>query len=417
MLRIAKITGVGVVLGLLATACGSDGGTPTAPASEQTKEVKVELFSWWVNPGEAEALQALIDLNKSQHAKERIYNAAEDSGTDAKQVLQDRLAADDPPDLFQQNAHDMRAFLAANPGKIEPLDDLFAAQGLNDVVVPEVLDDVSVGGHVYSMPVNIHRENSLFYNKEIFSANKLKPPTTVEEFFTVCDTLKAKGITPVATSYQGWIQRIMFNSLAMGRMGGREFVDEWTGKKAMDQAALGAAIDDLARVLDDYSNADAGDADFGWTNAAQAVFDGKAAMFFHGDWAKGYFVQLGWTPNVDFGVVGAPGAADTFWYGVDVFALPTGAKQPAGARDFLTTVASVEGQVDFNSIKGSSPMRLDVPGSSLDDMGREVLLDLNDAAVRSLVSNLSAWDTALGDYATSRDKDALMQVYADNPPE
>jgi len=28
-------------------------------------------------------------------------------------------------------------------------------------------------------------------------------------------------------------------------------------------------------------------------------------MFLHGDWAKGLFVQLGWEPGTDFGVVGA----------------------------------------------------------------------------------------------------------------
>jgi glucose/mannose transport system substrate-binding protein len=266
------------------------------------------------------------------------------------------------------------------------------------------------------MPVNMHRENALFYNKQIFADNDLEPPTTVAEFFEVCEALKAAGVTPVATSYQGWIQRIMFNSLAMGVMGAQEFGDQWNARKPLDQAALGDAIDNLDRVLTDYANQPA-DMDFGWTQAADMVHDGEAAMFFHGDWAKGYFVQLGWTPNTDFGVVGAPGAADMFWYGVDVFALPTGAPHADAARDFLSTVASIDGQVGFNRIKGSSPMRLDVPSSRLDDMGKDVLADLQGAAVRSVVRNKDAWDTALSAHAMDRDKDALIQAYLDNPPE
>jgi len=397
-------------------ACSSDEGAKDAPHTG-SEAVTVELFSWWVGPGEAEALQALVDLNKDRFPKERIYNAAAETRTDAKQLLADRLSEGDPPDLFQVNAHDLGALVHESPGVLEPLDELFADQGLMDSVVPEVIDDVTVDGHLYAMPVNIHRENALFYNLEIFARYDLKPPTTLPEFFSVCDTLKENGVTPVATAYQGWILRIMFNSLAMGNLGARKFADQWSGKEPMDEQALADAIDLLDRVLTDYSNANAGDADFGWTNAAHAVYDGEAAMFFHGDWAKGYFDQLGWTPDVDFGAVGAPGASDLFWYGVDTFTQPTGAKQAEAARDFLSTVGSIDGQVAFNTIKGSSPMRLDVPASKLDSMGRAVLADLHDASVRSLVHNRDAWDAALAEFAVSRDKDALIAAYRDNPPE
>lgn len=407
---------LGITMSASVIGCGSD-DSQVKNTTTGSQAVTVELFSWWVGPGEAEALQALVDLNKQRFPKERIYNAAADTRLDAKQLLADRLAAGDPPDLFQLNAHDLRGFVSENPGVLEPIDELFVDQGLMDVVVPEVIDDVTADGHLYAMPVNIHRENALFYNKEIFSRYDLAPPTTLAEFWSVCDTLKKHGVTPVATSYQGWILRIMFNSLAMGSMGSQKFVDEWSGKEPLDEGALSDAIDLLERVLSDYSNANAGDADFGWTNAAKAVFDGEAAMFFHGDWAKGYFDQLGFTPDVDFGVVGAPGASDLFWYGVDTFTLPAGAKQGEAARDFLSTVASVDGQVAFNTIKGSSPMRLDVPARMLDTMGQEVLADLHDAKVRSLVHDQDAWDNALAEFAVSHDKQALLSAYRENPPE
>ncbi len=396
--------------------CGSDDSAPQ-DTGDSGKDVRVELFSWWVGPGEAEALQAVIDLNKERFPNQRIYNAAAETRMDARQLLADRMAANDPPDLFQVNAHDLRALLDEDPGSLEPLDELFAEQGLTEAVVPEVIDDVTVDGSVYALPVNIHRENALFYNKEVFDRYELEPPTSVAELFEVCDALKGHGVTPLATSYQGWIIRIMFNSLAMGNMGAQKFADEWTGKEPLDVQALGDSIDLLERVLNEYSNDDAGDADFGWTNAAQAVFDGRAAMFFHGDWAKGYFDQLGWTPDVDFGVVGAPGASEMFWYGVDSFTLPSGAKQEQAARDFLSTVASIDGQIAFNTIKGSTPVRLDVPAKLLDPMGRQVLLDLEQAKLRSLVHNRDAWDVALGEFAVSRDKAALLAAYRDHPPE
>jgi glucose/mannose transport system substrate-binding protein len=407
----------GLTLGALTTIGCGDGGSMTTGTGGTggTTETTIELFSWWIAPGEAEALQSLIDLNKTNHPDERIFNAGAVSGMDNRTILMQRLAANNPPDLFQQNAHDLRTFLATNPGSLAPLDDFFTAQGLNGVVLPEILADVTVDGHIYSMPVNIHRENTLFYNKQIFAANNLQPPTSVSELMQACATLRAAGITPIATAYQGWILRIMFNEIAMGSMGADAFHDFMTGGPR-DDAALMAAIDLFGDVLTNDINATAGGTDFGWTNAADEVAAGRAAMFLHGDWAKGYYEQLGWSPGVDFGVVGAPGAADMFWYGVDTFSLPVGAPHPAAAKDFLATTGSIAGQVGFSKLKGSSPIRTDVPLNQLDSEGRATLIDLMNARYRMLVVNYDAWDTAFVAFSQNHDKAALFQAYVDNPP-
>lgn len=424
--KIALLAG----LALASTHCGDDdassstgaeGGTGnsqgTAGATGEAQEDVVEMFSWWIAPGEAEALQALLDLYRDEHPESTILNAAEESGSDARDELTRRIGADDPPDLFQENANNLPVFLEDHPDGLESLDTLFEDLELNDTLFPEVIDNVTVDGQIVAMPVNLHRENSLFYNQDLFDANGLEPPTTLEELLAACDTLKAAGVTPIATSYQGWIQRIMFNSIAMGSMGAGEYYDYFQSGGAENADALRDAIDVFAQILESYINDNAGEADFGWQEAAQAVYDGDAAMFLHGDWAKGYFVQLGWEPGPDFGVVAAPGAADLFLYGVDTFAIPTGAKNPAGARDFLAIVASPEGQVAFNTLKGSSPIREDVPLDELDPLGRATLQDLSDATFRMLVATPLAWDDALSAFATDRDADALFQAFTDNPPE
>jgi len=412
-MRIAFIFST-IACGSALVGCGSSGQTSGAGGGGGTQTV--EIFSWWIAPGEAEALQALVDADRAQHPSDRIFNAAASSGDNARTLLADRLANNNPPDLFQQNAHDLPAFLAAHPGSLQALDDLFVAQGLDTAVLPDVITDVKVGGKIYAMPVNIHRENALFYNKQIFADHHLTPPTTVAELLTVCAELKQVGVTPIATSYQGWILRIMFNSLAMGSMGTEAFHRFMTGG-TRDDAALRAAIDLFGNVLDNYINAsEAAGANFGWTEAAHTVSAGQAAMFFHGDWAKGYYVQLGSTPGVDFGVVGAPGASDLFWYGVDTFSLPVGAPHPEGAKNFLATVGSTAGQVAFNKLKGSSPIRPDVPRSQLDSEGQTTLDDLKNARYRTLVVGKDIWDSAMLSFAMTRDKNALFQVYVDNPP-
>jgi glucose/mannose transport system substrate-binding protein len=411
----------------LAAGCSGDGDAAKDGAggsSTTTEAVQVEVFSWWTAPGEAEALQSLVDLHADNYPNERIYNAATDpkvisGGTEAKAVLQERLEKGDPPDAFQTNAFELkRGFIAASPGLLEPLDDVFEAQGLVDDLAPEALSDVTVGGHYMAVPVNIHRENGLFYNKSVFADNGLEPPTTMAEFLDVCAKLKEAGVTPLAISTsQGWIINKVFISLAVGTMGPDDFVKTFVDKEPVDEALLSPVVDVLDLVLTDYIDVEGAAVDgFGWTQAADAMKDGTAGMFIHGDWAKGYLMQVGATPDVDFGVVNSPDAAGVFVYGMDVFAVPAGAKHPEGALDWVRTISSSEGQVAFNEYKGSSPVRLNVPNKGLDKMAQSIYSEFKEAKHRIPAVGLpSAWDDGFVQLAKDHDKQALLQIMLDNP--
>ena len=299
-----------------------------APAREL-----VEIFSWWSALGEAEALEALIATHEKAHPDARIFNAAAASGTRAREWLGERLDKNEPPDIFQQYIHQLRAVARHVDEKEMPLDDLFDRLGLRQAVFPELIHDITRDGHIYSMPVNVHRENTLFYNRRLLAAHHVAVPTTVPEFLAACRKLKAEGVVPVATADQGWILRIIFNALAAGQMGGEAYHAYFTGSRRFEVTPFREAVDLFAEVIENYVNADAGDDGFGWTNAAQALYDGDAAMLLHGDWVKGYLQQLGWSGETDFGVVAAPGTSELFLYGVDAFALARGARNEAGARN------------------------------------------------------------------------------------
>src|SRR5690606_13698285 len=129
-------------------------------------------------------------------------------------------------------------------------------------------------------------ENALHYNKRIFADLELEPPTTLDEFLDACETIRAAGIVPLATSHQGWIQRILFNALASASMGPEAYKAFFTGEAELDEPALREATALYDRVLTDYVNDSASNPNLGWTQAADLVLDGEAAMFIHGDWAK-----------------------------------------------------------------------------------------------------------------------------------
>jgi ABC-type glycerol-3-phosphate transport system substrate-binding protein len=199
-------------------------------------------------------------------------------------------------------------------------------------------------------------------------------------------------------------------------MGSEKFHEYYTGKLPPDDPDFKASIALLADVLEKYTNQDAGEEGFSWTNAAQAVLNADAAMFFHGDWAKGYLVQVGGRAGVDFDVSAAPGSTDMFLYGVDVFAMPRHAPNELAARALLTTIASPIAQAAFNRVKGSSPPRTDVPVEQLDPIGQAAMRDLKNARYRMLVRSRPPWDVAIGIFASKRDQAELLKAYVEYPP-
>jgi len=404
---------------VVTSSCSSSNGQNSRANNDAAAPVQLEVFSWWVEPGEAEALASLIEQHQSMFPLETVYNAATDplvtsGGVEAKEVLLTRLAQGDPPDTFQTDAGELPTFAA---GILEPLDSFYAEQGLSNALVPEAISDVTVAGHLLGVPVDIHRSNGLFYNKQVFAQNNLQPPTTIDEFLTVCAALKQAGITPLALSSEPWIMDMVFTSFALATLGPDDYVTYIINQTPVDPARFAALADLLDVVMTNYVDAQAmADPQFGWTQAADAVYAGTAGMYLHGDWAKGYWTQLGWTPNVDFGVVASPGSDGVFMYNTDSFSVPAQAKHLSAGNDWLKTIASAEGQVKFNELKGSSPVRLDIPIARLDPMAQEIYADLKQATLRvPSVGMLEIWETAVVQLAKDHDKTAFVKVLIDNP--
>jgi glucose/mannose transport system substrate-binding protein len=394
---------------------GEGGAGGEADPGEQV----LQLFSWWKAPGEAEALRALKDTYTAKYKGARVAEQA----TPTAGTWQEELAAkidDSPWDVAQMSASDVTKFLKDHPGTLAPLDKLYDDAGLDDVMIKDIRDVVTVDGHPYGVVTGIHRNNAFLYNKQIFDEQGLEPPTTVAEFIEVSNKLLDANITPVASDFDTWVLRILFDEILAGTMGATGFDAFIKGDvKATDadvEAQLTSAIDTFDKILTDYVDVDRSTAeDYDWTSAAQDLHDGNAAMLFHGDWAKGYLVYLGWDPGVDFGVLGPPGASDLFVYGADMFVLPSTAPHPTLANEFMGVVASPEGQVAFNSYKGATPMRTDVR-DQLDEPGQLSLDGLINAEVRMPGHANAGWDAGIEAFAKDHDKAALLEVYQTTDP-
>jgi glucose/mannose transport system substrate-binding protein len=400
--------------------CSSSADDAAPPASgPETSADEVQVFSWWVAPGEADALQALINSYRGKYPSGRVVQFTKTSSVDWTTILGQDIDKG-KWDVVQSSAAGLADFMTAHTGSLQPVDDIYAEPTLAASVIPIIAKAAAVNGHAMGVVTGVHRNNAFHYNKQIFSAQKLNPPTTIAEFLDVCAKLKAVGVTPVATTFDTWVLRFMLLDLAMGTLGAtpyESFIRGTTPATDPDlTAGLTSAVDTWVTVITDYVDVTAAKATgYDWAKATQSLYDNKAAMFFMGDWVKGLLVKLGWTPGVDFGVSGPPGANDLFVYGADAFALPTSAPHLTNARNFLAVVASAEGQVAFNRQKGSTPMRTDVR-ALLDDPGKLSLDDLQNAKVRVPGHDSAKWDTAIETFLTDGNKAALVQALLDSRP-
>ncbi|MEJ7651909.1 MAG: extracellular solute-binding protein [Chloroflexia bacterium] len=264
---------------------------------------KLEIFSWWTNGGEADGLNAMYDVFKKQNPNVEIVNAtvAGGAGTNAKTVLVTRMQGGQPPDSFQVHAGQelIGTWVAAN--KMEPLNSIFEQEGWNKVMPKLLLEQISQDGQIYSVPVNIHRSNMLWYNKEVFTKNNLTPPKTIEEFYQVADKLKAAGVTPLAVGGKDKFEAPhLFESVLLATFGPDDYAKLWTPGSDMwsSDPRTKQAVTTLGKMLT-YANTDR--ASLSWSDAAQRVLDGKAGMTIMGDWAEGFFLSKKAKPNVEFG--------------------------------------------------------------------------------------------------------------------
>ena len=363
---------------------------------------KVEVFSWWTGGGEAAGLDAMIKIFNAKYPSVEFINAAVagGAGTNARAVLATRLQAGDPPDSWQGHAGQELIGTYVAGKQIQPLNDLYEAEGWLDVMPETLIPLISQDGNIYSVPVNIHRANVMWYNPAVLEANGVTVPTTMDEWFAAMDTLKAAGVTPLALGEQ-WTKMHLMETVLLGTLGADKYNGLWDGSTDWGSAEVTAALENYAKALT-YTNSDS--ASLSWQDAAQLVVNGDAAFNVMGDWAAGYFIELGKTAKTDYGWAPVPGTVGVFQFLSDSFVLAVGAPNEEAAMDWLKVAGSKEGQEAFNPVKGSICARTDCDKSLFGEYLQSAMDDWsNNVVVGSLTHGVVAndsWkseiDTALG---------------------
>jgi glucose/mannose transport system substrate-binding protein len=326
-------------------------------AQDKKLSGKLEIFSWWAGD-EGPALEALLKLYKTKYPDVEVTNATVSggSGTNARAVLKTRMLGGDPPDSFQVHAGQELIGTHVVAGRMEPLTALFKSEGWTEKMPKDLIDLLSYNGDIWSVPVNIHRSNVLWYIPDKLKEWGVEVPKTWGDFLKTCDALKAKKVTPLAMG-ENWTAQHLFENVLLGELGVDDYRALWAGKLKWTDDKVVKAWETFGKVLD-CTNSDA--ASLSWQQASDLVIGGKAAFNVMGDWAAGYYTTTKkLEPGKGYGWAAAPGTSGVFNMLSDSFGLPKGVKNKDNVIAWLKLLGSVEGQDAFNPLKGSIPARTD----------------------------------------------------------
>jgi glucose/mannose transport system substrate-binding protein len=371
-------------------------------AQEKQLSGKLEIFSWWAGD-EGPALQALIKLYEAKYPNVKVINAtvAGGAGINAKAVLKTRMLGGNPPDSFQVHAGQELIGTWVIAHRMEDLTWLFEEQGWMEVFPKGLLSLLSTEDGIWSVPVNIHRSNVLWYVPANLEKWGVTPPKTWDEFLQIAPKLKAQGIIPLALA-RTWTAEHLWESVALAVLGPEKWEALWKGELSFTSPDMLKVWELFGKILE-YTNEDA--PSLSWQQATDLVVHGKAAFNVMGDWAAGYMTTtLKLQPKKDFGWQASPGTQGIFMMLSDSFGLPIGAPDRDNAIAWLKLVGSKEGQDAFNPLKGSISPRLDSDLSKYNVYSRSAAADWqSNTIVGSLVHGVVANERFMDGFATVMD--------------
>jgi len=313
-----------------------------------------------------------------------------------KTSIQDTLKAGNPPDLYSYWAGARTASIIEH---LTPVDDIWQQADLDSRFSPALIDAaVEYQGHKYFVPLTQHFIG-FFYNKRLFETHGLQPPATWEEFLVVCETLKAKGVTPIALGARDkWPAQFWFDYLLL-RTAPHAFRQSlMAGEASFEDPRVMAVFARWKQLLDKgYFNHDPHPNNLAWDSGAnEMLFRGEAAMTLMGTWSIGYFTNRahGWEAGKDFDFfpfpVIDPQLPKVAMGPIDGLILPKRAANPAGARQVMAYLAGVEAQQALSQGSGAlAPNRL-VPETAYSEIQRRVRVEIQDSPVFTFAFDLAA---------------------------
>ena len=391
----------------------------SAPASNAATDKQLEIFTWWASGGEAAGLAGMTTEFERLNPNTPFINAsvAGAAGVNAKGVLVSRMQAGNPPDTFQAHAgEELSSYVKA--GQIEDVSFLYKEEGWDKIFPKDLIKTLTTNGKIYSVPVNIHRSNVMWWNPAAAKkAGITKAPATLDAMIKDMAKFKKAGIDGIALAGNGdWAIAHLFDYVLLASMGPDKFDGLWKGTTKWNGREVKKAIGQFSKVLS-YGNSSKS---LDWPDAGKLVTTGKAGFFIMGDWASSQWQSEGLKLGKDYTWAPGPGTAGVYQWLSDSFTLPKGATNRDAGIAWLKVCGSKAGQDAFNPAKGSISARTDSDPKLYDSYLQAAMKSWKkDRLVGSTVhgvnwgnAGMAAYNSAVGRFYTGGAKDSKGFVKA-----
>lgn len=257
-------------------------------------------------------------------------------------------------------------------------------------IAPELLKLVAGKNGLSGIPIGLHIQNQIIYNRDLLNKYQLKQPGDWIEFLSYGPILKRDGIYLIANSDEPWQIRNMFMSIFSSLTNADEARLLLSGGQPLHSLhnKFSKAVDIMMR-LKEYAEPQSHDRK--WEETVRVVEAQRALSVALGDYIIPEFSD---GANITCGA--APGARYIIW-GADTLIFPT-VQDPrliAGQSLVFKILADRETLLQFSYWKGSIPAVKDAPTQSLRPC-TAILRQQWEAFSDKILVDADSWNRRLG---------------------
>ncbi|MCX7748576.1 MAG: extracellular solute-binding protein [Clostridia bacterium] len=324
-------------------------------------------------------------------------------------IISIKMAANELPDIAPVIDSLKREYY---PRYFTPIDDLgFTKDDL-------YLYDSGLGedGKLYSLP-NAVVYSGFIYNKACFKAAGIQSvPRTTDEFFKACESLKSKGILPVASNFKDvWPLNWYGIDFAVATTGNGDYQNRLTKKDEPLSGDSGMLAGfEFARQLKEKGYLEKNLVSTNWDSMKRDFGKGKIGMVFLGSWFIPQVIENGLSAE-DAGIFPVPGAKAIVFSKDKSFGIAAGSNNVELAKAFLKYCWE-EGRYS-NAVGDLSPLKSVKPKlqtlKELISYGLPVVdsIPQNDDYNTIINSARFNWGNVLQEYLLANNPDEVVKKY------
>lgn len=265
-----------------ATAATTTAAETTKAASETTaiaaKEVQINWPAIWVaKDSKAPAISEIVTAFNSENAGKIKVVLEENSDYQAyRDKIRTSISSNNVPDFF---TFDDSVDLYLTSGKLMDLTS-HIDNTWKDTFLPGAIDLGTRDGITSALPFELGVTPVMYNKKLLEQVGYTEFPKDFDEFFKMCDALKAAGITPMSqmTGENSWTSMLWYSQI-VSVIGGPDVYKNGLDDPAFEQAA------EIIQKMFDYTTSDAVGAGAGVS--AGHFLNERTAIFMNGPWFIG----------------------------------------------------------------------------------------------------------------------------------